>query len=127
MENMEFNDACFEVLKILRHVKKDDLAKIPKEEIQKLRENANYKHEFIYNPEKDIKEQKVSKLAKGIIAVYFYKYTASEQQRKKIKLKQEADIKRSEQEKIEEYRQSEKYDLFKVKPKIKNRRSRCYK
>lgn len=117
MENIRFNNACLEVLEILRHVKKEDLLKIPKEEIQMLRKNANYNHKFIYNPEKNIKEQEVSKLAKGIIAVYFYKYTASEQQREKIKLKQKSDLNKIEQEKKELYKNE---DIFKHKTEIKS-------
>ena len=80
MIDTEFYDACYEVLVILKHVKKEDLLKIPKEEIQMLKDNANFSHKFEYNPMKDIKEQKVLKMTKGIIAEYFFKYCASEKQ-----------------------------------------------
>ncbi len=93
MENIEFSNACYEVLEILKYIKAEDLLKIPKEEIQILKNNANYNHNFIYDSKKNIKEQEVSKMAKGIIAVYFYKYTASEKQKEKIRLKQENDLK----------------------------------
>ena len=113
MNNIEFSNACYEVLEILKYVKQEDLKKIPKQEIQILKDNANFKHKFIYDAKKDIKEQEISKMAKGIIAVYFYKYTVSEKQREKIKLKQEYDLKIKQGEKEE----NSYYDMF--KPKIK--------
>ena len=60
MEKLEFQNACYEVLEILKYVKEDDLAKIPKEEIQLLKNNANYKHSFKYNPNLSMKEQNIS-------------------------------------------------------------------
>lgn len=107
MNNIEFSNACYEVLEILKYVKQEDLKKIPRQEIQILRDNANFKHKFIYDAKKGIKEQEISKMAKGIIAVYFYKYTASEKQREKIKLKQEYDKKVKQEEK------KACYDMFK--------------
>ena len=114
MENIEFKNACFEVLEILRFIKEDDLIKIPKYEIQILEENANYEHKFTYNPQKDIKEQQVCKLAKGIIAIYFYKYIASMEQKEKIE-----EYHRYNQELIEQTK-SQQYDvnnIFKKKNK----------
>lgn len=103
MDKQEFSNACYEVLEILKYVKDEDLKKIPQEEIEILKKNANYNHDFSYNPDKKINEQKVSKLAKGIIAQYFYKYTATEKQREKIKLKQEYDLQIIEKEKQKQY------------------------
>ena len=73
MEKQEFGNACYEVLEILKYIKEDDLEKIPQEEIQILKKNANYNHSSYSNPGKSIKEQEVSKLSKGIIAQYFCK------------------------------------------------------
>ena len=103
MEKIEFNNACYEVLEILKYIKDEDLKKIPKEEIEMLKNNANYKHDFVYNPKKTIKEQNVSKLAKGIIAVFFEKYTASETQKEKIRKKRAEDLKLINQEKERKY------------------------
>lgn len=80
----EYENACKEVLEILKFVKEDDLKRIPKEEIEILRKNANLEHEFFYDVTKDIKEQNVSKAAKAIIANYFVKYIANVEQRQKI-------------------------------------------
>ena len=49
MDKQEFKDACYEVLEILKYVKKEDLEKIPKEEIKILKEYANYNHNFQYD------------------------------------------------------------------------------
>ena len=98
MDKQEFKDACYEVLEILKYVKKEDLEKIPKEEIKILKEYANYNHNFQYDPNKHIKEQEVLKLTKGIIAQYFYQYTATDKQKEKIRLKQQYDIQTIEKE-----------------------------
>ena len=49
-ENIEFSNACYEVLEILKHIKKEDIDKIPEDDINMLKKNANYNHNFTYNP-----------------------------------------------------------------------------
>ena len=44
MENVEFGNACYEVLEILKYIKEEDVQKIPEDEIQILKRNANYEH-----------------------------------------------------------------------------------
>ena len=80
----EYAHACAEVLEILKSVKDEDLKRIPNEEIEILKENANIEHEFLYDATKDIKDQNVSKAAKGIIANFFVKYIATMEQKQKI-------------------------------------------
>lgn len=80
----EYANACAEVLEILKSVKDEDLKRIPNEEIEILKENANIEHEFLYDATKDIKDQNVSKAAKGIIANFFVKYIATMEQKQKI-------------------------------------------
>lgn len=80
----EYANACAEVLEILKSVKDEDLKRIPNEEIENLKENANMEHEFSYDATKDIKEQNVSKATKGIIANFFVKYIATMEQKQKI-------------------------------------------
>ena len=115
MEKQEFGNACYEVLEILKYIKEDDLEKIPQEEIQILKKNANYNHSFYYNPGKSIKEQEVSKLSKGIIAQYFCKYIATEKVKEKIKLKQEYDLQIIESEKRKTYDYN---NIFKEKQNV---------
>ena len=107
MDKQEFKDACYEVLEILKYVKKEDLEKIPKEEIKILKEYANYNHNFQYDPNKHIKEQEVLKLTKGIIAQYFYQYTATDKQ---IRLKQQYDLQTIEKEKEKNYDYSKMFE-----------------
>lgn len=52
----EYANACAEVLEILKSVKDEDLKRIPNEEIEILKENANIEHEFLYDATKDIKD-----------------------------------------------------------------------
>lgn len=80
----EYANACAEVLEILKSVKDEDLKRIPNEEIEILKENANIEHEFLYDATKDIKDQNVSKAAKGIIANFFVEYIATMEQKQKI-------------------------------------------
>jgi len=96
MANLEFRNACCEVLEILKYVKEDDLEKIPSEEIQILKNNINYEYKVEYNPNKSIKEQNISKLAKGIIATYFTKYIATNEQKDIIAKKRTLDLRNYE-------------------------------
>lgn len=122
MDEQEFSNACYEVLEILKSVKKEDVTRIPKEEIQMLKKNANYNYNFHYNPDKNIKEQEVSKLAKGIIAQYFCKYIATDKQKEKIKLKQKHDLQIIEEEKYkkEDYSKLFNRNQYENKKEIEN-------
>lgn len=84
----EYSDACTEVLAILNLVKEEDVQKIPKEEIENLKKNANLEYTFSYDVTKNIKEQNVSKVAKGIIANFFIKYIATSDEKQKIRMLQ---------------------------------------
>ena len=108
-ENIEFSNACYEVLEILKHIKKEDIDKIPEDDINMLKKNANYNHNFTYNPDISIREQKVLKLTKGIIAMFFEKYIATEKQKQKIALKRKYDFTKLEDEKVQKYN----VDVFK--------------
>ena len=73
-------------------------------------EYANYNHNFQYDPNKHIKEQEVLKLTKGIIAQYFYQYTATDKQKEKIRLKQQYDLQTIEKEKEKNYDYSKMFE-----------------
>lgn len=104
IEKPEFSNACTEVLEILKYIKEEDLEKIPNFEIEILQKNENKNHQFIYNPNITMKEQKVSKLAKAIIATYFEKYIATEKQKKKIREQRMYDNSLIEKRKSEEHK-----------------------
>lgn len=84
IENEEFAIACKEVLEILNNIKEEDVKKIPKEKIEKLKFNAKQDYVFVYNVHKDVKEQNISKCAKAIMANFFIDYIASPRQKEKL-------------------------------------------
>ena len=84
MVNIEYANAYSEVLEILKYIPVEDYKKIPERKIELYKKNANKDYIFNYNPEKTLKEQNVSKIAKGIIAILFRDYWATDEQREKI-------------------------------------------
>ena len=88
MIDINYANAYSEVLEILKYIPVEDYKKIPKNKIELFEINANSDYTFIYNPDKTLEEQNVSKLTKGIIAILFRDYWATERQREKIIAKQ---------------------------------------
>ena len=84
MNNKEYENAYFELLEILKCVSEEDFNKIPKDKIEIIRENANYNHNFKYDPNKTLDENHVLELTKSFIALIFRDYWATDEQRKKI-------------------------------------------
>jgi len=84
MVNVEYANAYSEVLEILKYISKEDYNKIPENKIKLFEENANKDYVFKYNPNKTLDEQNASKITKGIVAILFRDYWATEIQRKKI-------------------------------------------
>lgn len=91
MVDIKYANAYVEVLKILKHISREDYNKIPKNKIELFETNANNDYHFTYNPEKTLNEQNVSKIAKGIIAILFRDYWATDIQKEKIIAKQNYD------------------------------------
>ena len=84
MISIEYSNAYNEVLEILKYISKEDYNKIPIEQIKLFKTNANTNHIFTYNPEKTLDEQNALKITKGIIAILFRDYWASQEQKNKI-------------------------------------------
>lgn len=103
MVNIEYANAYSEVLEILKHISIEDYNKVPKKKIELFQTNANSNHTFTYNPTKTLDEQNVSKTAKGIIAILFRDYWATDIQREKILAKQNYDRQKLEKEKRKKY------------------------
>lgn len=103
MVNIEYANAYSEVLEILKYISMEDYNKIPKDKIKLYKNNANTNYNFEYNPDKSLNEQNVSKITKGIIAILFRDYWATDIQRKKIIAKQDYDRKLLEEEKKKQY------------------------
>ena len=68
MNITEYGVAYKEVLEILKYLPKEDYKKIPKSDIKLFETKASKDYYFNYNPDKTLDEQKVSKVAKGIMA-----------------------------------------------------------
>ena len=101
MVDIKYANAYSEVLEILKYIPLEDYNKIPKNKIELFKTNANNNYIFTYNPTKTLEEQGVSKITKGIIAILFRDYWATEQQRNKIIIKQNYDrIKFEEKKKV---------------------------
>lgn len=99
MVDTKYANAYSEVLEILKYVSVEDYNKIPKNKIELFKINANNDYNFKYNPDKTLEEQNVSKITKGIIAILFRDYWATEIQRNKIIEKQNYDRMKLEEKK----------------------------
>lgn len=91
MIDIEYANAYSEVLEILKYIPIEDYDKIPKNRINLFKIYANKDYAFCYDTTKTLDEQKVSKIAKGIIAILFRDYWAIEIQKEKIIAKQNYD------------------------------------
>ena len=109
MENEEYSVACTEVLEVLNYISKEDYNKVPRDVIQVLEKNTKDDIVFLYNPWKDINEQKMSETGRMMLALFFRDYWATEVQKNKIKAFQ--NNKRHQIE--EENRQKYNTDIFK--------------
>lgn len=103
MIDIKYANAYREVLEILKYIPVEDYNKIPKNKIGLFKKNANDDYSFNYNPDKTLEEQEVSKITKGIIAILFRDYWATEVQRNKIIAKQNYDRLKLEEKKKEKY------------------------
>lgn len=112
MVDIKYANAYTEVLEILKYISTEDYNKIPKIKIELYETNANSKYSFTYDPDKTLNEQNVSKIAKGIIAILFRDYWATEEQRKKIIAKQNYHRQKLEDEKRKKYNSN---DIFKAR------------
>lgn len=117
MVNIEYANAYSEVLEILKYIPVEDYKKIPERKIELYKKNANKDYIFNYNPEKTLNEQNVSKIAKGIIAILFRDYWATEEQRETILAMQKAERINIEKIKRERYNPD---NIFKPKNNNQN-------
>ena len=88
MEELKYKIAYSEVMEILAHIPKNDYEKIPIEYINFLENEKDKNYCFVYDVNKTLDEQNVSKEAKTIIAILFRDYWATPHQ-KEIILKNE--------------------------------------
>lgn len=116
MVNIEYANAYNEVLEILKYIPREDYNKIPKKKIEFFKINASHNNTFKYNPTKTLSEQNVSKIAKGIIAILFRDYWATEIQKNKIIAKQNYDRMALEEKKREKYNKDNIFSHYSNNP-----------
>ena len=103
MIDIVYANAYKEVIEVLKHVSKEDYDKIPQDKINLFKKCANENYNFTYDINKTLDEQNVSKKAKTIIAILYRDYWATDEQRKKIKAKEQYDIEIIEKQNREKY------------------------
>ena len=98
MDNI-YRRSCVEVLEILKHVSKDDYHKIPKEELEFYKSNADPEYVYIY----DSLNPKTLRKTDAIL-IYLYKnYIAKEDEKKQIEQALKINKLKNEQEKQKKY------------------------
>lgn len=112
MIDVKYSNAFTEVLEILKYVSKEDYEKIPLEMIEIMEDNCSKNYVIKYNPNISLTDQNISEEAQTIIAIFFRDYWATEEQRKKILLKEQYDLEKLEEEKREKYNAD---NIFKAK------------
>lgn len=72
--NVEDRKALAEVLDVLENTDRKLVRKIPREFIEFLNQNADPVHKVMFDSSKKLKEQKISDMAKAILAIVYEKY-----------------------------------------------------
>lgn len=91
MDDFEYANAYSEVLAILEHISLEEYNKIPKTKLKLFEKNCNKNYEFKYDPNKTLREQNVCEIARTIIAILFRDYWATDEQKRKILIKERYD------------------------------------
>ena len=106
MIKIQKNKAYAQVLEILNHIKLEDYYKLPKEIIRALEVNKDEDTKFKYNKEKDFLEQEMLSETKLILAIFFKRYWATDDQKAKIRTYEVNKIVAIEEEKKKIYPQN---------------------
>lgn len=101
--DFNFEYAYSEVLEILKYIPENDYNKIPKSKIKVFEKGQKQNIKIQYDPKKTLKENNISKTARGIIAILYRDYWTTEEQRKIILEYQNAKRKILEEEKRKKY------------------------
>ena len=83
-DKVTYKMAYTQVLEILKRLPKEEVAKIPTEEIEFLKENCDKTYKYIVSPNARLEECQISRKAYAILVVYFKKYFATEIQKQKL-------------------------------------------
>ena len=121
MIKIQKNKAYAQVLEILSHIKLEDYYKLPKEIIKALEVNKDEETVFKYNKEKDFLEQEMLSETKLILAIFFKRYWATDDQKAKIRVYEVNKITAIEEEKKKIYPQNVISDKI-VEEKLEEKR-----
>lgn len=108
----EYRKAFSEVLNILKYIPNEQRKKIPKDIISILKEYQDLNYQYQLDFEKDLKEQKISKITQVILAIFYRDYWAKKEDRENILEKENNERKMIEEEKRKKYNPD---NLFKNK------------
>lgn len=109
-----YSNAYKEVIEVLKYAKREDVNKIPKNEILLYKNNMNKNHNFFVDSNKTLEEQKLSKEAKAVLGNIFKKYWATDYEIQRIEAKEKYDMEQAEKAKYEKYNPN---DIFKNREK----------
>ena len=70
-DKVTYKMAYTQVLEILKRLPKEEVAKIPTEEIEFLKENCDKTYKYILSPNARLEECQISRKAYAILVVYF--------------------------------------------------------
>ena len=104
------NQAMYEVNIILNNTDKSLVQLIPEKVLNFIKDNAQKQNEFIYDKNKRLKEQAVSNITRGVIALIYRDYFCTEEQRKRYN---------DYYKKLKEQLELEKRDLYNVEKMFK--------
>ena len=110
----KYAKAYTEVIEILKHIPKEEYDKIPETEIQFYENNCDKNYKYVYDENKTIKEQPISREANAVIISIYMNYFANEKQKGIINEILKQNSINAENEK------KEKYDTNKIISKEKN-------
>lgn len=84
MVSIDYSEATVEVLDILRHTKKEDVEKIPKEFITFLKENSSKTYIAKLDYTKKVDEMELRPKTQALLGLIYMKYWADEEGKKKF-------------------------------------------
>jgi len=100
MVSERYSKAYKEVIEVLKHTKREDVNKIPKEKVAMWKANMRKDYDFKILKNKSLEEQGLSDEAKAIIANIYKDYWATDSEREKIKSKENKELEDIEQAKF---------------------------
>ena len=95
--------AYTEVLEVLKYMPKQEVNKIPKDIMDYYYSNKDREYSYKIDKTKTFKEQELSEKAKVVLAILFRDYWATDEQKEKIKRKEQNDLLLNELKKKQKY------------------------